>query len=248
MPAGLKHDSHRVRDAIAVVGAWLLSGGFFFSSQWTSGFDRVMGNAGDSRLMVYLNQQWFLVLRGSQPWRNPPFFYPVKGLLGYTDTFFLWQLFFAPMRMMGAEAISCVSADHRYHELSRLRQFRRPGSMGSPRLPLRRHHWCDRRLFAFANNLAEHVGSAQVFGMYLVPPIALVGLLPWRESERPFPEASVLLSIVFGALWGLLLFSTYYVAWLSLFAACLIVLLMFLFSPRAIVAAATDLLGDRLAL
>jgi hypothetical protein len=219
-----------VRDTVVVVVTWLVGASVFFFAQWSSGFNRVMGNTGDTRLIVYLNEQWFLTLKGSQPWRSPPFFYPVKGLLGYTDTFFLWQLFFVPFRLSGAEpflafqltiiALSLV-AFVCFVIFVRI-AFQAPlfvAAVGA-------------LVFTFANNLSEHVGSPQMFGIYFVPPIALLALISWRgRSIRP--GASVALGALVGLLFGLLLFSTYYVAWFSLFAVAIVSAFAFVFAPRA---------------
>jgi hypothetical protein len=214
---------------IAVVGAWLIGALVFFFAQWTSGFNRIMGNTGDARLSVYLNEQWYLVLKGTQPWRNPPFFYPAKGILGYTDTFFLWQVFFAPFRGLGADpflafqltivamsllAFSCFVVFVRI-------VFRPPlfvAVIGA-------------FVFTFANNLAQHAGSPQMFGIYFVPPIALIGLWSWRlRVIRPVMSAA--LGTCVGVLYALFLFSTYYTAWFTLLAAGIVAVLAFLFAPK----------------
>lgn len=218
-----------VRETIVILLGWSVGAAVFFSAQWSSGFDRIMGNTGDSRLMVYLNEQWFLALRGSQPWRDPPFFYPTKGLLGYTDTFFLWQIFFAPFRFLGADPF--LAAQLTVIAMSLLaficfvilvRMVFRPPMFVAIIGAL---------IFVFANNLAEHIGSLQIFGIYSVPPIALIGLLSWKTRVAR-PELSIGLGVFFGALCALLLFSTYYAGWFSLFAAALVALLTFLFAPR----------------
>jgi hypothetical protein len=67
-PKHLSHGRHRMLwEAVATLGAWLIGALFFFSAQWTSGFNRVIGNTGVTRLQVYLSEQWFLVLRGARP-------------------------------------------------------------------------------------------------------------------------------------------------------------------------------------
>jgi hypothetical protein len=223
-----------VRDALIVLVAWMISGGFFFSAQLTSGFDRVMGNAGDAQLMVYLNEQWFLVVKGSQPWRDPPFFYPVKGVLGYTDTFFLWQFFFAPFRILGADpflayqltiVVLSLVAFVSFVVLVRW-VFRSPlfvSIIGAI-------------VFTFANNLSQHAGFGQLFGIYFVPPLTLLSVWTWR-LRRSRPWVGRLLALSVGGAWGLLLFSTYYVAWLSILSAGLVALVMCLTSPRWALAA-----------
>lgn len=219
----------RGRDAAAVFGAWLAGALVFFYAEWSTGFNRVMGNVGDGRLAVYLNEEWFLVLRGSEPWRSPPFFFPVKGVLGFTDTFFLYQLFFAPLRALGADpflaeqltiillslvAFSCFVALARG-------VFRAPlfiAIVGA-------------LVFTFANNIGLHAGSMQIFGIYLAPPIGLLALWSWRcRFDRPL--GSVLGAGCAGALYALFLFSTYYAAWLTLLGAGVVVVFVVLFNPR----------------
>jgi hypothetical protein len=224
---------HSYRHAVIVALAWLLGASVFFRAQWTSGFDRVMGNDGDPRLIVYLNEQWFLALRGAQPWRSPPFFYPTNGLLGYTDTFFLFQIFFAPFRVLGAEpflafqltliALSLLGFVS-FVIFTRM-AFRAPiliAVIGA-------------LVFTFANNLSNHEGSPQLFGIYFVPFIALMGLLSWRTRQTK-RGASLILGILVGLTSALLLFSTYYVAWFSLFVTAVVLVLMFLFAPRVMTA------------
>jgi hypothetical protein len=213
----------------ATLGAWLVGALFFFSAQWTSGFNRIVGNTGDTRLQVYLSEQWFLVLRGAQPWRNPPFFYPAKGILGYTDTFFLYQIFFAPFRLLHAEpflafqltiiAMSLMGFVC-FVVLARM-LFHAPLILAL----------VGALVFTFANGLWVHPGSAQLFGIYFAPPIALVGLGAWRTRQRR-PLLSMALGLVFGLLVSLFLFSTYYAAWFSIFAGVAIFVLSFAFAPR----------------
>jgi len=217
------------RDTAVVGAAWLLGALWFFRAQWTSGFDRVMGNTGDTRLIVYLNEQWYLALRGSQAWRSPPFFFPTKGLLGYSDTFFVWQLFFAPFRLLGAEPFLAFQLTLVAMSLVAFVSFvvlvRQ--AFGTP-VPLAA---VGALVFVFANNLAGHVGSPQIFGIYLVPPVALLGLRSWR-TRRSRPRTSCVLAAAFGALVALLLFTTYYVAWFALLGAGLVVVLSLAMAPR----------------
>src|SRR5580692_1265762 len=72
----------RLRNAIVICSAWLGFALVFFRHTWTSGFDNIIGNLGDARLAVYLNEHWYLVLSGRSSWLNPEFFFPAKGVLG----------------------------------------------------------------------------------------------------------------------------------------------------------------------
>ncbi len=215
-------------EAVAALGTWLIGALFFFSAQWSSGFNRVFGNTGDTRLQVYLSEHWFLVLRGAQPWRDPSFFYPVKGVLGYTDTMFLYQIFFAPFRLLRAEPFLAFQLTIVAMSLMGFvcfvilvrKLFQAPLILAL----------VGALVFTFANSLWVHSGSSQLFGMYFAPPIALVALAAWRTRQRR-PLLSITLGIAFGLLSSLFLFSTYYVAWFSMFAGVAIFILSFLFAP-----------------
>ncbi len=234
--ASPKHRSarshRRLWEAVATLGTWFVGALFFFSAQWTSGFNRVIGNTGDTRLQVYLSEQWFLVFRGAQPWRDPPFYYPVKGVLGYTDTMFLYEIFFTPFRLLGAEpflafqlTIVAMSLMGFVCFVVLVREvFRAPLFLAL----------VGGLVFTFANSLWVHEGSAQLFGIYFTPAIALIGLGAWRTWQRR-PLLSVTLSVVFGLLSSLFLFSTYYVAWFSVFASVVIFILCFAFAPRVMI-------------
>jgi hypothetical protein len=215
-------------DAVATLGTWLIGALFFFWAQWTSGFNRVVGNTGDTRLQVYLSEQWFLVLRGAQPWRDPPFFYPVKGILGYTDTMFLYQIFFTPFRILHAEPflafqltiIAMSLMGFVSFVLLARKLFRAPLILAL----------VGALVFTFANSLWVHGGSAQLFGIYFAPPIVLIGLEAWRTRQSK-TLLSISLGVVFGLFSSLFLFSTFYIAWLSMFAGVVIFILCFAFAP-----------------
>ena len=217
----------------ATLGVWLVGALFFFSAWWTSGFNRVVGNSGDTRLQVYLSEQWFLVLKGAQPWRDPPFFYPVKGVLGYTDTLFLYEVFFAPFRLLHAEpflayqlTIVTMSLMGFVCFVILVRKI-----FGAPLVLA----LVGALVFTFANSLWVHEGSSQIFGIYFTPPIALIGLAAWR-TRHGRPLVSSALGVMLGLLSSLFLFSTYYLAWFSILAGVVIFVLCLAFAPRVMCA------------
>jgi hypothetical protein len=223
---------HFIRRTTLVVGAWLIGAAVFFYGQWSSGFNRVMGDVGDARLITYLNEQWFLVLRGVQPWRSPPFFYPTKGLLGYSDSFFLFQMVFAPVRALGADPFLALQLTVIILSFMAFVCFVIFATVAF-RAPLL-VALVGALVFTFANNLSGHAGSFQLFGIYFVPTIALIALYCWRlRSTRP--AVSIALGAAAGLLSGLLLFSTYYVAWFSLLVSGIVAVLVIGFGPRTAV-------------
>ncbi len=222
----------RRRDGVLACSAWLASALIFFRHAWATGFTSITGNAGDTRLAVYLDEHWFLVLRGRASWLNPQFFYPAKGVLGWSDTFFLYQIFYAPFRILGADeflafqltVISASLVGFIGFVVLAKQLFDSPIGIAIAGA------W----LFTFANNLALHAGSAQLLGVYFLPAIASVGVGAWRAlDERPLWSA--VLFAVFGLGYGALLFSFYYVSWLSIVSALVLLVVRVALSPRSIV-------------
>src|ERR1700710_183842 len=97
----LPDSSRRVGTLLA--GLVLATLGFcWMYREWLFGhFDAVFGNEGDAQGMIVALEHWHHVFSGMVPnWRSPPFFYPEPGVLGYTDTSFLYALEYAPLRAL----------------------------------------------------------------------------------------------------------------------------------------------------
>lgn len=206
---------------------WLAGAGVFFRAQVSSGFHTLMGNDGDARLVAYLCEHWFRVWHGQDSWRSPAFFYPVKGLLGWSDTFLLYQVFYAPLRLLGFDPFESLQLTIVLLSLvgfvSMVCLVRL--AFGTPR-PVA--GICG-LIFVFANNLWLHEGFPQLSGVYLVPLILLVGLLAWRAAATS-PVRSAILGTGFGLLWALLFFTTYYVAWFATLGAGVAIVIWLLVS------------------
>jgi len=230
MPVPDRPRSGWITTAVATFVTWAVGACAFFWAQVTTGFDRVMGNEGDTRLIVYLNEHWLHVLRGSVAWRDPAIFYPVRGILGYSDTFFLWQPFYATFRILGAEPFLALQLTIVALSLLGFATFVALArtAFGCTRVVA----MVGALVFTFASSLETHAGSPQLFGMYFVPGTLLMALAAWRQRNA-HPARSAGLGAGAGLLAGLLLFSTYYVAWFSLLATGVALLVTFLLSPRA---------------
>ncbi len=57
----------------------------FHLPQFASRFDLFPGDRGDGRLVTFLVEHWYQVVKGNNSWLSPPMFYPVKGTIGYAD-------------------------------------------------------------------------------------------------------------------------------------------------------------------
>lgn len=75
----------------------------FTYPMFLSGFDKLAGDYGDSRLVVYLLEHYFYWFQNIEPhtqlW-NVPFFYPLENTLAYSDVFLGTALFYVPLRFL----------------------------------------------------------------------------------------------------------------------------------------------------
>ena len=69
----------------------------FHRATLLSGFDVVQADVGDSRLVVFLLEHWHRVFAWNAEWASPSMFYPVKGVLGYSDMLFGTGSAFIPL-------------------------------------------------------------------------------------------------------------------------------------------------------
>jgi hypothetical protein len=232
-PSRAVRSGRRGRDVAIVLAAWFAGALWFFRATWTSGFGKLTGDPGDARLAVYLCEHWFMVLRGRASWLNPSFFYPAHGTLGWTDTFLIYQVFYAPFHLLGADEflsfeLTLISASlvgfASFVALARM-LFKAPVALGVG----------GAFIFTFANNMAVHAGSTQLLGVYFIPAAICVAVAAWRNLGTR-PRRSAVLFCVFGLFYALLLFSCYYVTWLSMLAALVLLMATIVVSPRLVVA------------
>jgi hypothetical protein len=69
-------------------------------------FDAIPGDQGDVRVIIALLEHWWNFYHGRGTWRSPPFFYPTHGVLGYSDSLFLFTPFYTVARAFGADMFS----------------------------------------------------------------------------------------------------------------------------------------------
>ncbi|HVA73829.1 MAG TPA: hypothetical protein VNF71_04635 [Acidimicrobiales bacterium] len=202
-------------DAALTLSVWVAGAAMFFRQQLGSGFDKMMGNDGDARLAIYICEHWFGVMHGRSSWLSPHFFHPVKGLLGWSDTFLLYEVFYAPFRELGCDPFLAMQLTIVALSLVGFVSFvcLVRVALGAPRLIA----LAGALVFTFANDLFLHAGSFQFSGIYFVPLVLLLGALAFR-SRSARPTRSLLLGGSCGLLAALLFLSTYYISWFAALA------------------------------
>jgi len=225
---------NRGGEAALVAGSWLVGQFVFFRVQWTSGFDRVMGDAGAARFIIYVNENWYQSLLGHASWQSPAFYFPIKNTLGLSDTVVLWQVVYAPARALGADPFlayqlvlmaSTALGFATFYLLVRA-LWRPPIALGL----------LGAGVFAFSNALYANANHPQLFGVLLVPSVCLLGVKGWRAAQR-HQRGSVLWGAACGALGVLVIYSTYYVGYFSILAVVIAAILSLLIAPRGVRAA-----------
>ncbi|MCU1393886.1 MAG: hypothetical protein JWM34_2314 [Ilumatobacteraceae bacterium] len=203
------------RDVVRALLLWIPGGVIFFRSAFESGFDKIMGNSGDARLQVYGHEHWLQVLRGQVSWTSPQFFFPTKGVLGYSDTFILNEVFFMPLRAFGMDEFLAFQwtlvlmsiVGFVGMALFLRRTFRLTISVCAALATI----------FVFANNMAVKSGHLQLYSLYWLPVLMLLVRAALRSPDR---WRAALWGAGAGGFLGLLFFSTYYIAWFAVFSTC----------------------------
>jgi hypothetical protein len=195
----------------ALVPALLYAAGaaVFFRQQWSSGFDLLLGDRGDTRLATYLHEHVYRALLGEGAFLSPPHFHDVTHGLNQTDAFLLNQIFYAPLRMLGAEpmlaqslTIILLSAVGYLFACLTLRRMRVPMLLAA----------IAALLVTFPNNLFLKSGHQQHFAVYYLPLVAYLMVSAIAAVHRR-PAVAGILGAMAGLI-GALVFSTgYYMAW-----------------------------------
>ncbi len=194
----------------------------FFRAQIFSYFDLTFGNRGDARMVVFLHEHVYRWLSIHGDLLTPPFFYNQTKTLGYTDAFLLDQIFYAPLRLWGADPLLATSL---------VAIFLSPVAYLCVYLLLRRFDVSTASaslsafIFTFANNLYLKSGHFQHFAVYFIPLIALLASVAISELHRKHFRACVFGAFA-AALYGLLFSTGFYIAWFFGFA-------LLIFSPIA---------------
>lgn len=215
-----------VRTFVVGLAAWAVSASITFRFVILSSFDLVFGDRGDGRLNVYFHEHLFNALCGRAEFLSPPFFYPQRNVLGFSDAVLLDVPPYAALRMIGLDpflsfqilaivlSLCCFLAS-----LIICKRYLRLRSAIAI---------CASALITFPNNLIFGTNGAahlQFFAIYYVPGIALLAL--WGIEDFPrVTRWSLPRVAVAAALFALLFATGFYVAWLfsltAIIALCVV--------------------------
>jgi hypothetical protein len=199
----------RIISVIFPVGLYILGALVFFRWQIFSRFDLVFGDRGDTRFVAFIHEHLYRWLAGRSELLSPPFFFDQLRTLGYSDAFLLNEFFYAPMRLLGADALltltltSLILSALCYFFFFR---FLRALNVSPPLAALAA------LIFTFPNNLYLVSVHFQLFTIYYVPVVIYCGLRAVVDLPRRPLRAYALAGFAAG-LCGLLFSTGYYIAW-----------------------------------
>ncbi len=204
------------------IAAALFATGFalVFRSWLLSGFDAAFGDDEDGYLALALIEHWRHVFSGAAHWRDPIFFFPQRGALGYTDAFFLFGVIYAPLRFAGVDAFTAL--------MLVMAATAAVGFFGFRRLAVRHfqippaYATIGAFLFAFGNMDAVKLIHVQAYGAMLLPGVCDLILSGWNSKRR---------GAFFGAAAGLLYSALFLTAFQTAWFFGLLLLLLALLHP-----------------
>ena len=160
-------------------------------------------------LIAYLHEHVYRSFLQRKSFLNPTFYFPVKGVLGYTDTFLLNQVVYAPLRAFGVEPLLSVQFT-----------FMTMTIVGGVTVAALLNRFLGIRvwlaimsaaIFAFGHALYVKTGHPQHLSINYLPVaayLALSALLVARSSA-----AIAAYAFAAGLVFGLTFVSGYYMAW-----------------------------------
>ena len=189
----------------------------FFRWQIFSGFDLVFGDRGDGRLISFIHEHVFRSLVGAAAFLSPPYFFNETHTLGYSDALLLDQIFYTPLRLLGADALLALSlTEMALSAIAYLFSYLLMRRLAVA-VPLAAFAAL---LVTFPNNLYVKCVHSVFFSVYFIPVIAYCGVVAVAELQRR-PARAYLVGAIGGGLYGLLFATGYYMAWF--FGAALLI-------------------------
>ncbi len=189
---------------------------YFFRAFFLSGFDRISGDLGDARYCIVILEHWRAVAAGHAALRDPNFFAPYHGVLGYSVALFLYVPPYLLLRASGLDrylafewtliAVRLFGFLLMYALLRRKLRFAPFPSLAGA------------ALFTAANIAAVTGTHVQLWLVSFVPGLAwlVIHYFEFRWTPRRWVARSALYSAA--VLLALMFFSDFYTAYFSVLA------------------------------
>ena len=176
------------------------------------GFVRSVGDSGDGLILLGTLEHWLRVLHGNPvggDWRSIGFFWPERGTLALTDSYFTFAVPYCVFRLLGSGIFTAYTLTIAatgsagfwgFYALSRRWSGAAPcfAALGGA-------------IFAFGSLTLWLLVHAQTYTIMLAPSVGLLLLAAWRP-ERAWPRRAAF-ALGAGLLYGAILLSAPETAW-----------------------------------
>ena len=208
---------------------WLCAIGIFFRTPILSGFDLGFGDRADGIIEISILEHWRNVLRGVAAWDTTNYFYPHVATLGYNDGYFLYGLVYSFWRLF---------ADPFHADTLNILTFKSIGFVAAYLLVARALGWGRPAallvafLWTIASNISLQAVHAQLQSVALLPVAMLLAIGIVRAELRGAYRTSRCRAVALAALMAAWLMTSYYMAWFTIFSACLYIACWVILSGR----------------
>lgn len=203
--------------ALAYVIAMLI----VFRVPIASGFDLGFGDRADAMIEMTILEHWRNVLHGVSAWDSTLYFHPYRGTLGYNDGYFLYGLVYSFWR---------IFVDPFHADTLNILTFKTIGFVFAYALVVRSLGWGRKAgLFValswtIASNIGLQAVHAQLQSVGLLPLAMMLAIRCVRAEAEGRGGPARAQAVALAALMAAWLMTSYYMAWFTIFSACLFVL------------------------
>lgn len=190
----------------------------FFRTPILSGFDLGFSDRSDGMIEISILEHWRNVLSGAATWNATGYFYPYTGTLGYNDGYFLYGLVYSFWRLF---------ADPFHADTLNILTFKAIGFVAAYLLVARTLRWgrgaatLVALLWTVASNISLQVVHQQLQSVALLPVAMMLAIAIVRAEQEERYHRARLLAVALAALMAAWLLTAYYMAWFTIFSACL---------------------------
>lgn len=207
-----------VRSRAALAIACIAAMALFFRGPILSGFDLGFGDRADGMIEISILEHWRNVLSGAATWNRTGYFHPYAGTLGYNDGYFLYGLVYSFWRLF---------ADPFQADTLNILTFKAIGFAATWLLVARTLGWGRTAatlvalLWTVASNISLQAVHAQLQSVALLPVAMMLAIAGVRAEQAGRHLRARSLIVALAALMAAWLLTAYYMAWYTIFSACL---------------------------
>lgn len=186
-----------------------------------SGFDLGFGERGDALIEMTILEHWRNVWSGVSSWNSGFYFHPYGGTLGYNDGYFLYGVVYSLWRLV---------ADPFHADTLNILTFKTIDFVAAYALVARTLRWgrgaalLVALLWTIASNIYLQAVHAQLQSVALLPIAMMLAIDCVRAEGDGRRGAARVRAVGLAALMAAWLMTSYYMAWFTLFSACLFLL------------------------